>query len=128
MNLARLAGKQDPVVWISKGGGSACATPVYYNDLIFAVSGSGVASCTDGQTGRLLWRARLDGEYYSSPVAMAGNIYFTNDGGVTTVVAAERTYREIAKNDIGEPVTATMAAVGGQLYLRTHSTLYCIRP
>ena len=46
----------------------------------------------------------------------------------TTVVAAASTYQKLAENDLGEPVTATPAAVDGYLYVRGHEHLYCIRP
>ena len=92
------------------------------------MSAAGVASCIDAKTGELHWRARLAGEYYASPVAMAGKVYFTNASGITTVVAADSSYRVLAANDVGEPVTTTMAAVDGNLYLRGHQNLYGIRP
>ena len=79
------------------------------------MSAAGVASCIDANTGELHWRARLAGEYYASPVAMAGKVYFTNSFGITTVVAADSSYRVLAANDVGEPVTTTMAAVDGNL-------------
>ena len=92
------------------------------------MSSGGIATCTDAATGELCWRTRLSGQFDASPVAMAGNVYFTNDAGVTTVVAAASTYQKLAVNDLGEPVTATPAAVDGYLYVRGHEHLYCIRP
>jgi hypothetical protein len=128
LSLTRAAAGADPIVWTSKGGASGNATPVLYQDLIFAVSSGGIATCTDAATGELCWRTRLSGQFDASPVAMAGNVYFTNDAGVTTVVAAASTYQKLAENDLGEPVTATPAAVDGYLYVRGHEHLYCIRP
>jgi outer membrane protein assembly factor BamB len=128
LNLTRAAAGEDPVVWTSKGGASGNATPVLYEGLIFAVSSGGIATCTNASTGELLWRTRLSGGFDASPVAMAGKVYFTNDAGVTTVVAADSRYQKLAENDLGEAVTATPAAVDGNLYLRGHEHLYCIRP
>jgi len=128
LSLTRAASGGDPIVWTSKGGASGNATPVLYDDLIFAVSSGGIATCTDASTGELLWRTRLSGQFDASPVAMAGNVYFTNDAGVTTVVAAASSYQKLAENNLGEPVTATPAAVDGRLYVRGHEHLYCIRP
>ena len=128
LNLTRAATGGDPVVWTSKGGASGNATPVLYEDMIFAVSSGGIVTCTNSSTGELLWRTRLSGGFDASPVAMAGKVYFTNDAGVTTVVAAASRYQKLAENDLGEPVTATPAAVDGHLYLRGHEHLYCIRP
>jgi outer membrane protein assembly factor BamB len=126
LSASKLAGGGDPVVWTSKGGGSALATPVLYEDRIYAVSAVGVASCIDARTGALLWRSRLKGEYHSSPVAAAGKVYFTNESGLTTVVAAAPAYQMLAENDLGEPVSATIAPVDGALYIRGHTHLYRI--
>jgi outer membrane protein assembly factor BamB len=142
LSLARLAAKQDlaiasnadpaskgdPVVWTSTGGGSGPATPVLYENRIFAVSAAGIASCVDALTGAPLWRARLAGDYYSSPVAVAGKVYFTNESGTTTVVAAASKYQMLAENEVGEPVVATIAPVDDHLYLRSHNHLYRIGP
>ena len=128
LSLSALAASRDPEVWRSRGGASGLSTPVVYDGRIFAVSAAGVASCTDAKTGELLWRARLAGAHYSSPVALAGKIYFTNDSGTTTVVAARSTYQVLALNNILEPVSATMAAVDGNLYIRGHEHLHAIRP
>lgn len=128
LDLTRAAAGEDAVVWTSRGGASGNASPVLYEDLIFAVSGGGIATSTNATTGELLWRTRLSGEFDASPVAMAGKVYFTNDAGVTTVVAAAARYQKLAENDLEEPVTATAAAADGHLYLRGHEYLYCIRP
>jgi outer membrane protein assembly factor BamB len=126
MSLSALAHGKDAVLWESRGGASGLSTPVLYQDRIYAVSAAGIASSVDASTGRLVWRSRLHGEYYSSPIAMGGNIYFTNDAGVTTVVAAADTYQALATNEIGEPVSATIAPVDGHLYVRSHQHLYRI--
>jgi outer membrane protein assembly factor BamB len=128
LRLSALAEGRDPVVWASRGGSSALATPVLYGGRIFAVSAVGMASCTDAMSGELLWRTRLQGQYYSSPIAAAGKVYFTNDSGSTTVVAAGPKYEVIAENDLEEMMSATMAAVDGKLYVRGHSHLYGIQP
>jgi outer membrane protein assembly factor BamB len=124
LSAAKLAEGRDPVVWTSRGGGSALTTPVLYDDRIYAVSASGVATCVDAATGELLWRARLAGQFNSSPIAVAGRVYFTNDQGKTTVAEAGPSFKVLAENDIGEPVIATLAPVGGDLYIRGERHLF----
>ena len=41
-------------------------------------------------------------------------------------LAASTTYRQIARNDMGEHIKAAPAASDGQLFLRTYKTLYCL--
>ena len=51
LSAAKLAAGSDPVVWTSRGGGSALTTPVLYEGRIYAVSAAGVATCTEAKTG-----------------------------------------------------------------------------
>jgi len=128
LSAAKLGAGADPVVWTSRGGGSALTTPVFYEGRIYAVSAAGVATCTEGNTGAQLWRARLEGQYSSSPVAVAGRVYFTDEAGKTTVVAAAPSFEVVGENDIGEPVIATLAPVDDDLYIRGRDHLFRITP
>ena len=128
LSAAKIAEGRDPVLWTSRGGGSALTTPVLYGDRMYAVSAAGVATCTDARTGDLVWRARLSGQYRLSPVAVAGRVYFTDDDGKTTVVAAAPEFKVLSENDLGEPVIATLAPVDGDLYVRGQHHLYRVSP
>jgi outer membrane protein assembly factor BamB len=128
LSAAKLAAGSDPVVWASRGGGSALTTPVLYEGRIYAVSAAGIATCTEATTGTLLWRARLSGQYHSSPVAVARRVYFTDETGTTTVVAAAPAFEILAENDIGEAVVATLAPVDGHLYIRGQHHLFRVGP
>jgi outer membrane protein assembly factor BamB len=124
LDTTRLAAGKDPVAWTSRGGASALTTPVLYGNRLYAVSAAGVATCTDAITGDLLWRSRLSGEYRSSPIAVADRVYFTDATGRTTVVKAGPAFELVAENQIGEPVAATLAPVGGDLYIRGERHLF----
>jgi len=57
---------------------------------------------------------------------VSGKVFFTNESGLTTVVATDRQFRELAKNGLGESVYASVAPVGDRLFVRTVGHLYCI--
>ena len=128
LSAAKLAAGTDPVLWTTRGGASALATPVLFEGRIYAVSAAGVATCVDAGSGEILWRQRLAGAYRSSPIAVAGHVYFTDDTGRTTIVAAAPVFRLVAQNDIGEPVVATLAPVDGALYIRGRHHLFRVGP
>ena len=128
LSASNLAAGRDPVVWKSRGGGSALTTPVKYEGRIYAVSAIGVASCTDAGTGDVLWRTRLDGEYHSAPIAAAGKVYSRTSRGKRRRVTSASDYKVLAENDLGERVVATIAPAGGDLYVRTLNRLYRIGP
>ena len=89
-----------------------------------------VATCLEATTGKVMWQARL-GEprnegFSSSPVAVEGKIFFTNDDGETFVVAAEPQFQLLHVNRIGERTLASPALVEGKWYLRTERHLMAI--
>jgi len=69
---------------------------------------------------------RLPGGHSPSPVSADGLVYFVSDRGVTTIIRPSETFAVIAKNELGEPVSASPAISQGQIFLRTHQNLYCI--
>jgi outer membrane protein assembly factor BamB len=72
-------------------------------------------------------RVAEPGDYYASPVAANGYIYFTQrDEGVITVLrAGTPTPEVVAENPaLGELVSATPAIADDVLYVRTEGHLY----
>lgn len=56
-----------------------------------------------------------------------GKIYVTNLEGTTYVLAAGPKFQLLSTNEIPEPAYAALAVSNGDLFLRTHEHLYCIR-
>lgn len=101
-------------------------TPVAYNGSIFLVSDKGVASCVDSQSGKVIWRERLKGEYWASPVCVDGKIYAINAAGSVTVFAADKEFRKLGESELGEKSHSTPAVSNGQMILRTISHLMSV--
>jgi outer membrane protein assembly factor BamB len=81
-------------------------------------------------TGRELYKARVGGvghTFSASPIATADRIYFTDEEGVTIVLAPGDEYREIAQNDLGEMTLASPAVADNAIFLRTSGKLYRIQ-
>ena len=79
-----------------------------------------------GFEGKTVWRERIGGHYYASPVLAEGRIYFCNDKGATTVVRAGRTFTVEAVNRLDDGCMASPCIVGRSLILRTKTHLYRI--
>jgi outer membrane protein assembly factor BamB len=101
-------------------------TPVVAGDLLFVVSDKGVASCYDVATGKQHWRERIGGDYHSSPIRIGNRIFCFSRGGEAVVLAADKDYELLARNNLNEPCIATPAIANHRLYVRTESTLACI--
>ena len=96
-------------VWVSERPGPVEPSLLYYRSLLYALMDNGVLVCLDGKTGKEHYRQRLGGNCNSSPVASDGRIYVSNNDGTTFVVRAGATFELLARNDLGERITASPA-------------------
>jgi hypothetical protein len=102
-------------------------SPVVCRGLLFTLTDAGILASVRTDTGQTAWRHRLPGFYFSSLLASPDAVFATNSEGVTTVVACDSVFRLLARNDIDEPVHASLAAAGGMVFLRGARNLYAIR-
>ena len=70
--------------------------------------------------------AEIGSGFSASPVAADGKIYLSNEDGAIAVVAADRTFRHVATNDMGEPIMATPALSRGVMFVRTMNSVFAI--
>lgn len=114
------------VTWKSKDNTPDTCCPVAWNDLLFIVTDNGVASCSDANTGEVIWKERLGGDFKSTPIVAEGRIYFLNRAGVCTVVKADRKFHKLATNKLDDEFTAGPAVSDGRIFLRGRKYLYAI--
>ncbi len=114
------------IVWRTSKNAPLTPSLLVVGDELYAVSDAGIASCLDARTGKVHWEERLEGTYSASPVAAAGRIYYQNEAGTGTVLAAGRTFTKLAVNPLGERTLASYAMAGGSLFIRTERHLFRI--
>ena len=103
-------------------------SPVYHAGHLYTVVDDGILYCFDAKTGKPVWDHRIGGRFRSSLVLAKGNIYATNDKGLTTVFAADpKGFRPQATNDLKSFCYTTPAISNARLYLRTGNHLQCIK-
>jgi outer membrane protein assembly factor BamB len=96
------------------------------DDLVFLLYDKGYAACVDAATGKIHWFERTNAALSGSPVRVGNKIYCIDEDGVVWVFAAEKEYKLLAKNPLGEPSRSTPAVSGGRMFLRTYSHLICV--
>ena len=114
------------VAWTLSKAAPLNPSPVLLGTALYLVSDKGIASCLDAKTGEQRWQKRVQGNYSASPLAADGKIYFTNETGLTTVLADAEEYQELAANQVEGRTLASLAVSGRALYLRTDTHLYRI--
>lgn len=98
-------------------------TPVAKGDLMFLWSDAGIVSCVEVPSGQLLWSQRVGGNVSSSPIIVGDKLVGIADDGTVTILAADRTYKEIGQVKLGENIRSTPAVREDCMLVRTESNL-----
>jgi outer membrane protein assembly factor BamB len=126
----RLGGKgdvtQSNLAYTVKTSAPYVPTPLVQGDRIFWISDDGVASCVEASTGRVIWKERIGGTYYGSPVLIDGKVYCVSTKGEVTVFAAEDEFKLLGRSPLGEGSHSTPCVDGDRLYLKTFTHLVCL--
>jgi outer membrane protein assembly factor BamB len=119
----------DKIIWKHDTGTPYVPSPIIYGDrMYFTYLNSNVLSCLEVATGKPVFqRKRIPGlsNVYASPVAADGRIYFVGRNGTTVVIKHDTTLKVLATNRLNEPIDASPAIAGNQLFLRGTKHLYC---
>lgn len=119
---------EEDVLWRQDRSVGVKPSLLAVDGLIYMISDKGgVATCLDATTGTVVWTERLGGNYSASPVFAQGRIYFFDEQGEATVIAAGRTFQVLARNQLDDGLMASPAAADASLFLRTKSHLYCVQ-
>jgi outer membrane protein assembly factor BamB len=124
-------GEQKPsvVMWKHSRGIPYVASPVLDRGILWLVKDGGIVTKLDAANGELLQEERVPGmgNYFASPVAGDGKVYFSSEPGVVSVVAAERDWRLISSRHFHEKLYATPVLDHGRMFVRTEQALYCFQ-
>lgn len=102
---------------------------------LYATADAGMAICWDSATGEEVWKERLSGQFFASPVMLDGRIYATNRRGNTFVFEANpKGFKLLAENQLGFESYASPVICEDRIYLRVaekedgrrQEYLYCI--
>jgi outer membrane protein assembly factor BamB len=115
------------VVWQAPAGASYVPSILYYDGLLYMTNEVGIVTCADARTGERVWRHRLGGVFFASPVAGDGKIYLASETGETFVLRAGKTPEVLSVNDLSERLIASPAISQGRLFLRSDRTLFSVK-
>jgi outer membrane protein assembly factor BamB len=84
-------------------------TPVGYGKRFFLLSDGGIASCIKATTGEVVWRERLEGSFFGSPICVNDKLYVISRSGDLFVLAAKDEFMLLGRVSLGEKSSATPA-------------------
>jgi outer membrane protein assembly factor BamB len=114
------------VTWTLSRGAPYTPSPILVGTELYYLSDTGVLTCVDAESGKVLFQERVGGNYSASPVFADGRIYFLSEEGAATVIAPGRTYRRLAVNTLDGSTLASIAVSNGALFIRSDRNLYRI--
>jgi outer membrane protein assembly factor BamB len=120
----------DAIAWSYNKGTPYVPSPLLYGDELYFFGGNNaMLSIFDARTGtRHVESERLEGMngVYASPVGAAGRVYLTGRDGGFVVLQAGRKVEVLATNKLDDRFDASPAAVGRELFVRGHRSIYCL--
>ena len=121
-------------LWFQELGNSQAhlGAGVIFQGYIYLVNTAGIAECFELKSGEAIWAERLPGTgavsgSWSSPVLAGDRLYVPNRNADVFVLKAAPKFDLVAVNSIGgEPMTALLAVSSGEIFIRTHRSLWRI--
>lgn len=116
------------VVWSTMKSTPSIPSPVIVNDLLFMVTDrGGIVRCLNANSGIELWKGRLGGDHWASPVYTNGKLYFSSKQGEVSVIESSRQELQvISRNRLNAMFIASPAISNSSLILRSTTHLYCL--
>lgn len=128
----KIGGKNDVTktntLW-SERGGSGIPSPALHDGKLFWVNDRGTAFCVDAKTGKELKKSRVRGGFYASCIVAGDKLIAQSRFNGCYVLSADAELKQLAHNkfDDDSDFSATPAACGKDLFIRSDKYLYCVR-
>ena len=99
-------------------------TSVIKDDLMWLWSDAGIVSCVTTATGDIRFQERVGGNYFGSPVWIAGKLYCVSGTGELVVVEASDKFSVLHRYALNEQCHSTLAVAGERLFIHTQKHLW----
>ncbi len=104
------------------------STPAVAEGLVFIADCGRRLHCVDAATGQPSWTHEMEGlEIWASPLVADGKVYLGTRKGDFAVFAASKEKRVLFQTKFSAPISSTVAAANGTLYVATMTELFAIR-
>jgi outer membrane protein assembly factor BamB len=118
------------IAWSAPHSAPYVASPVLSGNRLFMNKGNDAyLTCFNAQTGEVYFQDEsLEGirGIYASPISANGHLYILGKEGVSLVIKDSEEFEIVSTNQLDAPIDASPVIVGNELFIRTHTHLYCI--
>jgi outer membrane protein assembly factor BamB len=98
-----------------------------HDGLVYATDADGTVHCVDAKTGAPVWAHPMNGTFWASPMVADGKIYLGTRKGNFCVLAAGREKKLLSNLELKTPISATVTAANGVVYLATMKQLWALK-
>jgi outer membrane protein assembly factor BamB len=115
------------LIWSYQLEKHVMGTPAVLNGMVFIADCGRKFHCVDAETGKPYWTQDTNGEAWASPLAADGKVYLGTRSGSFYVFAASKEKKLLSSCELGQPISSTVAAANGVLYVATMNRLYALQ-
>ncbi|HEV7406544.1 MAG TPA: PQQ-binding-like beta-propeller repeat protein [Chthoniobacteraceae bacterium] len=114
------------LLWSREDNIPDVTSPASNGDLVFFIDTGGTLTCCDAKDGKKQWQQEMGEECNASPSLAGDRLYLFTKKGTMIVVEAARTFKELARSPLGEPVLASPAFAQHRIFVRGLKRLLCL--
>jgi outer membrane protein assembly factor BamB len=114
------------VLWSAHDNIPDITSPVSNGELVFLLDTGGILTCYDAKNGEKLWEHELGADCHASPTIVGDRLYVLTTKGTAIVAQAGRQFAELARSELGEPVSASPAFAQQRIFIRGQTNLFCL--
>ncbi len=101
-------------------------TPLFYEGRLYLWRDDGILTCREADTGKPIYKERIGGNFFSSPVIADGKLIGLSREGELVIVKTGEVFEILGRSPIGTGASASPAVANNRLYLRTDDELICV--
>jgi outer membrane protein assembly factor BamB len=123
------SGKEPEVVWNAQNLQPGAASVIASDGKLFIINRAGVLNCASAADGKVLWRTRLEGEFWGTPALAGNHLYAISQKGKGQVVEIAPDGKKgdvIGSGQFEGEVQSSPAVTDGALYIRSDGHLWKI--
>ena len=117
------------IAWVHPRQGNYMQTPIIVGNRLYGCTDSGVVTCFDAQSGKVIYSERLTGAtqgYTASPVSDGRHLFYPGETGKVMIVPADDQFSLKSTQDLGDLCMASPAIADGTIFFRTRGKLIAI--
>ena len=123
------------IAWKREPLGADVPTPAIRDGRLMICGDKGLMSCLDLKTGETIWEDSLPknrNKFSSSPIIVDDHVLLTREDGHSWCLAWPgengESFTVLGEGMVDEMTVATPVCLDGEIFLRTHDSLWCIQP